>query len=457
MMRNEAAALIISALLLSSGAWSRAQPADNPVSLTLPDVVALALDKSPDRQISAADVAAAHVGTRLARTALLPQLGFDETVTRGNDPVYAFGTRLRQRQFSQADFDLNNLNRPLPIGDFTSRFSGNWTAFDSWHTELAIRRSDLLLEGAQAAACRADQEIVYRVVTAYETLLMAEKQLELERHEVETANALLEASASHVRAGMAVDSDRLSAATNLAARQQEIIAAEGDLAIAWAELERATGSPIPEPQRRLQALIPKHFEAPLLADAISSALRTRPDRQSLGRQVEAERTAVKAAKSSFGPTVGAYGSWETDRTSFAGYGGNGWVAGAELKIDLLPAARREELSAAKIAQERALAVAAAADDQIRLEVTQAWHRQQAASRMVEVDQASVDQSKESLRILRNRYDAGLATVTDLLRAEDAERQSSVSYWQAVSRDALAWADLKFATGTLLPANLTDLE
>lgn len=456
-MRNQATALIIFVLLLGSATKGRTQLTEGPVSLALPDVIAIALERSPDRQISAADVAAAHVGTRLARTALLPQLYFNEEVTRGNDPVYAFGTRLRQGRFAQTDFDLNNLNRPLPIGDFVTRFSGNWTAFDSWRTQLAIHRSDLLLKGAQAAASRADQEIVHRVVIGYESLLMAEKQLEVARHQVDTANALLEDSTSHVRAGMAVDSDRLSAATNLAGREQELIAAEGDLVIAWAEMERATGSPIPEPQRKLQPLIPKHFDAPALADAIASALRTRPDRQSLAKQVEAERTAIKAAKSSFGPTVGAYGSWEMDRTSFAGPGGNSWVAGAELKIDLLPAARREELSAAKIAQRKAIATAAAADDQIRLEVTQAWYRQQAASRMVEVAQASVEQSKECLRILRNRYGAGLATVTDLLRAEDAERQSAVSYWQAVSRNTLAWADLKFAIGTLNPANLADLQ
>ena len=38
----------------------------------------------------------------------------------------------------------------------------------------------------------------------------------------------------------------------------------------------------------------------------------------------------------------------------------------------------------------------------------------------------MDQSSESLRILKNRYGAGLATITDLLRAEDAERQSQTN-------------------------------
>ena len=79
----------------------------------------------------------------LARTQLLPQLNFTEDISRGNDPVYAFGMRLRQRQFTQDDFALNALNCPQPIGNFSTRFSGSWMAFDSFKTQREIRRADL--------------------------------------------------------------------------------------------------------------------------------------------------------------------------------------------------------------------------------------------------------------------------------------------------------------------------
>jgi outer membrane protein TolC len=429
----------------------------DPNALTLQQVVVLSLDKNPDRRIAASDVAAAQVSSRSARAALLPSLAFSQGATLGDDPVYAFSTKLRQQRFGQSDFALNNLNHPSTISNFTTRFSGNWTAFDSWRTEFQIRRFDLMLKSTQTATTRSDQEIVHRVVAGYEGVLFAARQIEVARHQVETANALLDASKSRVTAGTSVDSDQLSAAANLAERQQELIAAEGNLAIAWAELERAVGEPITEDERNLRTLSPKTFELPPLTYAVAEALRKRPDRESFQKQLEAERIGTKAARAAFGPTVSTFGSWETDRASFAGSGGSGWLAGAELRIDLLPAARRQELAAAKIAQERARAVAASADDQIRLEVTRAWYSEQSAGKMLEVAQASVAQSEESLRILRDRYDAGLATVSDLLRAEDAQRQSATNYWQAVFRNTLAWADLKFATGTLTPDHLKDLQ
>src|SRR5450756_764503 len=177
-------------------------------TLTLSQAVTLALGNNPDKQIAKASVDAGHIGARMARTALLPNLSFAEGVTRGNDPVYVFGTKLRQQVFSQSDFAPNSLNRPTPINDFTTRFAGTWTAFDSWHTQLEIRRTDLEAKSAVALASRSDQEIILRTIQAYETILFAIRQVEVTQHGVETAKALLSSSQTRVTAGLTVDSDK---------------------------------------------------------------------------------------------------------------------------------------------------------------------------------------------------------------------------------------------------------
>ena len=111
--------------------------------LTLRQAINEALGQSPEAAIARAGTLDAKLEAGMARTRLLPQLGFTEDISRGNDPVYAFGTRLRQRQFTQADFALNALNSPQPIGNFSTRFSGQWLAFDSFKTqkEIHTRRS----------------------------------------------------------------------------------------------------------------------------------------------------------------------------------------------------------------------------------------------------------------------------------------------------------------------------
>ncbi|HEV2473124.1 MAG TPA: hypothetical protein VGS41_10690, partial [Chthonomonadales bacterium] len=108
-----------------------AAPALAQEPLTLRQAIQQALGQSPDAALARAGSREATAGASLARTQLLPQLNFTEDISRGDDPVYAFGSRLRQRGFTQSDFALNALNRPRPIGNFSTRFSGSWMAFDS--------------------------------------------------------------------------------------------------------------------------------------------------------------------------------------------------------------------------------------------------------------------------------------------------------------------------------------
>ena len=219
---------------------------------------------------------------------------------------------LRQRQFTQADFALDALNHPQPIGNFSTRFSGSWTAFDSFKTQREIRRADLVRASASSSAKAVDQQIVLHVVEAYQSVLYAQREIDVAQHEQETAAALLASVDDHVKAGLAVESDRMSAQVNVAARKQELIAAQGDLELAWAQLREAMGDPDLKPSD-LKPIEPHTFPQIPLEAEIATAAKTRPDLTALGQAQSAQASAVGAAKSDFGPRVSAYGNWEEDR------------------------------------------------------------------------------------------------------------------------------------------------
>jgi outer membrane protein TolC len=417
--------------------------------LTLRQAINHALGQSPEAAIARAGNLDAKSAASMARTQLLPQLGFTEDISRGNDPVYAFGTRLRQRQFTQADFALNALNFPQPIGNFSTRFSGQWLAFDSFKTQREIHRADLFKESALFSARTVDQQIVFRVVGAYQQVLYAQRETAVAQHEQETAAALLRSVDEHVKAGLAVESDRMSAEVNGSARKEELIAAQGDLELAWAALREAMGAPDLK-ATELKPIEPHTFPQGALDEEIATAAKTRPDLMALGQGQSAQASAVGAAKSDFGPRVSAYGNWEEDRTSFGGSGGNNWVAGVQISVDILPIGKRAQLARESAAKQKVDAQVAATEQHLRLEVSQAHIHRQTAALQLETARAAIDQAVESLRILKNRYDAGLATITDLLRAEDAERQSQSNYWHAVYGNVMAYSELLYATGTLTP-------
>ena len=324
--------LILAALLASP--LTAEQP-----KLTLQQAVAAALEHNPARKLAAAEMASANAGFQLSKAPLLPQIQFSENLTRGDDPVYAFGTKLRQQVFQASDFGLGSLNRPAPISDFNTSFSGRWLAFDSLHTQFQIKRASLMKQGAEASAGRTGQEVIYRVVEAYESVLIANREVEVARHAAETAQTLYGESRTRVDAGLAVESDALSAQVNLAARQQELIQAQGSVQTAWSELEAAVGVALPQGPEGLEQLAEHSFSTSALADEVEEAFKSRPDLKSLSLQTTAQQAAVRSVKSEFGPRVDAFGSWQTDRHSFAGSGGSNWMAGAELRVDLLPSGK----------------------------------------------------------------------------------------------------------------------
>jgi outer membrane protein TolC len=424
--------------------------------LTLRQAINEALGQSPEAAIARAGNLDANLAAGMARTQLLPQLGFTEDISRGNDPVYAFGTRLRQRQFTQADFALNALNFPQPIGNFSTRFSGQWVAFDSFKTQKEIHRADLFKASVSSSAQAVDQQIVFHVVAAYQQVLYAQREIDVAQHEQETAAALLNSVDEHVKAGLAVESDRMSAQVNGSARKEELIAAQGDLELAWAALREAMGAPDLKPTE-LKPIEPHTFPQGALDEEIAKAAKTRPDLTALGQAQSAQASAVGAAKSDFGPRVSTYGNWEEDQSSICGSGGNNWVAGVQISVDILPIGKRAQLARESAAKQKIDAQVAAMHQHLRLEVSQAHIHRQTAALQLETARAAMDQAAESLRILKNRYSAGLATITDLLRAEDAERQSQSNYWHAVYGNAMAYSELLYAPGILTPDAAEELQ
>jgi len=424
--------------------------------LTLKQAIVLALKQNPEEAEAHATVDESRAGTAQARTALLPQIHFTEDMSRGDDPVYVFGARLRQQQFTQADFAIDSLNRPAPIGNFSTRLSGGWQVFDSLRTERLIRGAALIEKSAVSQAGAIDQKTVFGVVAAYQQVLYAEREIDTAKHDMQTAEALLESVDDHVKAGLAVESDRMSAQVNLAACKQSLIVAEGDRELAWAELRQAMGTP-DLAETRLAPIAEHDFPQGDLQQELKTAASARKDLAAMGEADQAQGAATSAARLNYGPHVNVYGNLENDAASFGGANGNNWVAGVQVSIDLLPLGKRAELARENAASARDNAQLESYRQRVRVQVNQAHIQLETARQSMETAHAAIDQAAESLRIIRNRYQAGLATITDLLRAEDAERQSQTSYWRAVYANSVAYAQLLFATGTLTPEAAEDLQ
>ncbi|HET7872345.1 MAG TPA: TolC family protein, partial [Terriglobales bacterium] len=163
----------------------------------------------------------------------------------------------------------------------------------------------------------------------------------------------------------------------------------------------------------------------------------------------AQEAGVQAAKSAFGPRLNVFAAGQADNVNFFGNGGNNWTAGAELQFDVFSAGQKKaRVQREQAGLDRAQSLKQAAEDGVRLDVRRAWYDFDSARQSVEINRLAAQQAEEALRIVNNRYQAGMTTITEMLRSEDASRTARVNYWEAVYRMSSSYAALELAMGTL---------
>jgi outer membrane protein len=445
------AALVRMLLLVSFFVPVAAAQAQAPTShnLTLAEAVRLALEKNPTVQAADAYAESVHEGIAETRAARLPRVDFSEGFTRGNNPVYVFGGLLTQRQFTADNFALGFLNTPPPLDIFRTQFSAVLPLYDAGQTGRRIKDARLSAQGATEIHQRTRQEVIFNVVKAYTDELLAGENLRVAESAVESAKSDLGRAEARQDQGLAVPSDLLSARVQLAQAQQDLLQAKSAVELAHATLNVAIGLPEDTAATIDTGLKETAFEVGVLAERQQRALTTRPDLLAAGLGREQAANGSRMARAEFLPKVNAFSGWEEDNQTFLARGGNNWTAGVSLNFNVFDGgAHRARLAASRFRERQAEAQIAQMAAAVKLQVHEAYLNLRTAQQRVEVSRQAQSEAEESLRIIQNRYEAGLATITDLLRVETARTAARKNYLNALFDYRLSYAALELATGEL---------
>lgn len=419
--------------------------------LTLEQAVRVALDKNPQLKAAGAEAAAAGARVAQVRAARLPRLDFTQGFTRGNNPVYVFGTLLTQRQFTAANFALSGLNAPAPLDNFQTRFDGTWRLFDFGRTQAQLRGARQLHTAQDFKTEQERQDLTLRVASAYYQWALAAEQQAAAQRAVQAAESNEQRIRAMETAGLVVASDRLSAQVHTAQMRERQIRASNTVELARASLLREMDSdPAEDAVPRGPATEPPALTL-TLSDYEQAALAERPALRAAELQQQAAQTGSRAARAEFAPRLDLFANFERDAEAVGGPSGTNWTAGARLQINLFAGgADRARLAEARATERRAGHQVDWFRSGVKLEVRQAFLETRAAQQRAEVMRATTAQAEESLRILQNRYEAGLATVTDLLRAQVAALDSRSAYLAALQDWHIARVQLERAAGRLTP-------
>lgn len=421
--------------------------------LTLSEAAARALENNPDLVAHAPGQQAARAEFKAAKAGYLPRLDFEQSYLAGNNPVFVFSTLLSQRRFTAANFALPELNNPSAIDNLQTRATVQQTIWDFGRTRSMREQARLGIDIADQTYQDHVRGAMLAVFESYYFTSLARDTLETARIALRSAEALEQQAKTRVDSGLAVEADLLRSRVHLSAAKQQEIQAQGELERARARLNRLMGYGLDRAAGETAPLAIRELVLPSEETLIEEQKRHRPDYENLLAQLQREQAVVRSLEKEFLPVITGYTTWEADNPSLNIYGGSNWAAGITLRWNLFSGGSdRARLEAARHRLEQKRRQLSAIESAMALELRDALIQYRAAQQQVEAARAAAAQSDEGLRILRNRYDAGLATMTDLLSAETARSSARTSLSQAVFQQLLSFARVEYAAGILSPTS-----
>lgn len=432
------------ACLLSAVLCGSLPAQGQPLVLNLEAAQERALRGNRDLQIFAAQIDEASSLKLLAKSAFLPQVTFSEQVLRSNDAVTAFGLRLRQEGFRQADLALPALNQPAALTDYQTAIEVRQALFSGGANQARQRQAQAGLQEARLAAEERRRELRWQVADAYWNLVLARQSLAALRQSLASAHAHAQAAQARHQQQTSPYAEVLAAQARVAQLKGEETAAASQELSAAEELSLLLGLDSQVQITPADTLAPAAVQLPT-EPLEQGTLAARPALRAAAQEVEAARQGLHQARAGHLPLVQAFARFELDADTPFARQGESWTLGGVLTWDIFSGFRTTAaLQQARARQEQAQTRLDLLEEQVQRQVRQARRRIETAQLRLAAAVQAGQYSQERLRLEELNYRQGLAAVAELLDAEDQHTQAQLRYLEAVRQLHSGLAYLEYA-------------
>lgn len=415
--------------------------------LSLYEAVRTALEQNHMLQAEKLGADALEEKIRQARSGVMPQISLSEQVSRTTSPLWAFGSRLNQQAITQQDFDPARLNDPDAISNYATVLSVNWPLYDSGQTWYSIQQARLAGESAFFSVSRKRQAIMAQTAGAYlQTLLSVENEKILHQM-METAVSHEKLISSRYSGGFVAKSDLLRARVRITDLSQQITQAENYTRTFLCLLNTLMGLGPDMMHQLTDTLRSGDPVSGSMEEWTAAARENRPDLREARLMLEIAQKELKKSKSARLPMVGVSSSYEIN-TEDLDHTGSNYTIGAQVSVPLFTGGRiSSKIRESALLVRKSEAMLQAADQKICAETRAAFLTARSAWERTEVAMSAIGQSEESMRIVKNRYQSGLFTITDLLDAQVMLQKSLTDHLKSVHDYLAAVVELTLSAGT----------
>ena len=408
-----------------------------PLKLSLKDAVTLALRQNPQVILANLDISQSREDTRMARSALLPQVN---GTLGGSDHRFNIQTAVGSGFPGLAEHAgpfwvaQAGIGFSAPVFDLTlwNRYRSSQMAQDSRRSqELTVREESVLL-----------------VVSQYLGSQRAAAEVDAAQSRADLAQALYDQAADLQKNGAGTGIDTLRANVQLQNEKQRVIVARTSLETSLFALARLLNV---DPQRKIElADQVNFFDTPQVSidQTLDRAYAARPELRQVLNEEQRASLEAKTADQERLPKVSLTGFWLeqglTPASAIPVY-----TYEADLNILLFTGGR---IQAARDKASLAIRQLKQQEQELRnriaLEVKTAAAQLESARSQVDVASLGVSLAKQEVEQARDRFQAGVADNIEVVTAQDELARANDNQIAALYRYNQSRADLAHAAGQM---------
>ncbi|MBS1272308.1 MAG: Antibiotic efflux pump outer membrane protein ArpC [Candidatus Marinimicrobia bacterium] len=440
--------IFVGIMLIVGIVLGRAQSTQSEDVLALDKAIRIALENKVDVKIAKKRMTIAEAEKQSAWSNYLPSVS-----------ASAQGRRTKQ---GEGERFFNGIRFPTEAAtteDYSTGISVSQNIYAGGAVRNSNKLADLGLEIGEVKYNSAKEAVVLNVTSAYLDVLRTRELMKVYKKTLESSQAQVESVQERYNLGAVAKTDVLRAETragndkiNLLQQQNRFNQTKRNLNVAMGRSPMAT---IVLPEFNYEAP-----EGPASETAKKTALNNSTTLQELELNISQSRISLNMAKSNFLPDLGGYFSYNrsgfSPRDLYSDFSKNwSYTIGVELSIPIYNNSASMGMKTRPLIQRRQAELSIAQKNytdaklQIESQVENLIQQLETYAEIIELNRLNLQSAEEDLRLARERYNVGQATILDVLDAQAnlTNAQQILVYAKFDAQNVEA--QLQRAMGTLL--------
>jgi len=415
--------------------------------LTLKEAIDLSIKNSKQLKGSKARIEEATANLKEAVERRLPEAAVSGSYIRLNNPNIDLKTKSNSNSGSGGTQPQSTGN---PSSVAYGLLNGSLPIYSGLRIRYGIESSKYLEEAAKLDADNDREAIVLNTINAFDNLYKSRAAVTLVTESLEGARQRVKDFSNLEKNGLLPRNDLLKAQLQQSNTELSLLDAESNWKLANINMNLMLGLPDSTVLTVNEAdLQPMSSDIKTVEEYVQLSMQNRKDVAALEFRRKAANTGIKAAKGAAYPSVALTGGYVALGVPSIVTVTNAVNIGVGVQYSLSSLWKNGGIEVAKAREKQVEANEELLNDNIRLQVNQAYQNYLLSRKKIEVLQTAIAQAEENLRIVRNKFQNQLANTTELLDADVAQLQARLNAAFAKADASVAYSKLLQTAGLLL--------